>query len=72
MKQYTIEFKMHRADEVKKIVTLAKNKTDAYLQATFFDIPYHYGCVPYSSWVYAVTHNNGNHQVFNTFEGKPY
>lgn len=72
MKQYTVQYKLHRNDEIRQIVTSAKNKEDAYVQATFYDIPYQTGEQPYSSWVHAVTHNNGNYQIFNTFEGKPY
>ena len=71
MRQYTLAYKMHKHGEVKRIVSIANKKFDAYLQASFWDIPEKEGGHPYSAWVEAVTYNNGNYQVFNTFEGQP-
>ena len=72
MKPYTVEYKMHQAGEVKKIVVLANDKADAWRRANFEEIAKKESSHPYSSWVAAVTYNNGNYKTFNTFEGKPY
>lgn len=71
MKAYTVEYRLI-GSEVEKVVILAKDKYDAWVKATFEEIPAKTGEHPYSSWVSAVTHNNGRYQTFNTFEGKPY
>ena len=72
MKNYTIEYRLHIADDVHTYTTRAKNKEDAYVQATFYDIPYMTGEQPYSTWVAGVTYQNGNYKRFITHEGKPY
>ena len=69
---YTVAYKLYRTDQVHKHSLLAKNKEDAYVQATFYDIPYITGEQPYSTWVTSVTYPNGNERSFNTHEGKPY
>lgn len=71
-KTYTVEYKLYSADEVHTHTLLAKNKEDAYVQATFYDIPYITGEQPYSTWVAGVTFQNGNYRRFNTHEGNPY
>ena len=71
-KTYHIEYKMYASDEVHGIDVLAKNKEEAWGQATWGDIPYKHGTYPYSAWVHSVTYSNGNYKTFNTFEGKPY
>lgn len=72
MKAYTVNYKMHSADETRMIAVPANNKIDAYERACFEVIPQLESSVPYSVWVAAVTHNNGSYQRFNTFEGKPW
>lgn len=71
MKAYTVNYKMNVGAEVKQIIVLANNKWEAYDKAEYEAIPEKEGEVPYSAWVWAVTHNNGRYQTFNTFEGKP-
>lgn len=72
MRNYIVCYKLHSADEVKEHITRAKNKEDAYVQATFYDIPYITGEQPYSTWVDSVILKNGTKKRFNTFEGNPY
>lgn len=73
MKAYTVKYLLNGTfDEVKSISFLAKNKIDAYDKATFELIPEKEGRVPYSSWVYSVTYNNGNYHLFNTCDGLAY
>lgn len=69
---YTVEYKMHMADEIKRVAVIASNKQDAWDKATYEAIPENEGTVPYSSWVSSVTYKNGNFRTFNTFEGNPY
>lgn len=72
MKHYTVEYKLHSADKVRFICVPASNKADAYDKATYEAIPEKEGYTPYSSWVSAVTYNNGNYRTFNNFEGNAY
>lgn len=72
MKTYCINYKMYNTDEVKDIQVLAENKEDAYDKAFYELIPVTEGELPYSVWVHSVTYKNGDHKIFNTFEGKPY
>ena len=72
MKAYWIEYKMYGADAVKGIQVIANNKVDAWDKATYEAIPEREGEMPYSTWVYSVTYNNGNEKLFNTCEGLPY
>lgn len=69
---YTVEYKMLDADKVKQISVIASNKADAWDVATYELIPEKEGEMPYSSWVYSVTYQNGNYKRFNNFEGNPY
>lgn len=69
---YYVHYKLHSADEVNGIDLLASSKVEAYDKAVYELIPEKEGELPYSAWVHSVTYNNGNHKVFNTFEGKPY
>ena len=72
-KTYYVKYVMtFPAGEVKGISVAAKSKQDAYVQATFYDIPYKEHKHPYATWVHSVTYNNGNYKEFNTFIGKPY
>lgn len=67
MKAYTVKYRLDgKWSEPKSISFLAKNKFDAYDKATFELIPEKDGRMPYSSWVYSVTYNNGNEHVFKT------
>lgn len=66
MKQYTVMYKEYASQIEKPIVVIASNKADAYDKAVYDELN---GCV-YSAWVEGVTHNNGNYQRFNTYEGK--
>lgn len=70
--KYTVEYKLYMADDVHEYSLTAKNKEDAYVQATFYDIPFITGEQPYSTWVVGVTYKNGRYKRFNTHEGKPY
>lgn len=72
MKTYTVEYREYWSGEVKKISLPARNKEDAYIKATFGLIPEKEGSVPYSSWVYSVTYNNGNEKFFTNHEGNAY
>jgi hypothetical protein len=72
MRAYSVQYKMHSADETKMISVLADNAADAYDRAVFESIPKRESEHPYSAWVFSVTYNNGNYKLFNTFEGKPY
>lgn len=72
MKPYTVAYKMHQAAEAENYYILANNKEEAWEKATFEAIPEKEGAAPYSSWVAAVTYQNGTYKTFNTFEGKPY
>lgn len=72
MKAYYIRYKMHQFGAERSLDVLAKNKVDAYDKAVYEIIPQREGGCPYSAWVCSVTHQNGNCQRFNTFEGKPY
>lgn len=72
MKPYTVAYKMHQAAETENYYILANNKEEAWEKATFEAIPEKEGATPYSSWVAAVTYQNGTYKTFNTFEGKPY
>lgn len=69
---YSVEYKMHSADEIKRVSVIASNKQEAWDKATYEAIPEKEERVPYSSWVDSVTYKNGNVRTFNTFEGKPY
>ena len=70
---YTVEYKMHSADEVRMIDVVATNKGDAWDTAMWIDIPNrHNGEYAYSAWVASVTYQNGNSKRFNTFEGNPF
>lgn len=71
MKQYTVKYKLHQYGEVKTAVVTAMNKSNAYYKSKYEVIPEREGEQVYSLWVHAVTHQNGNYQTFNTFEGKP-
>ena len=65
-KAYTVQYKMFFADTPHNISVLASNKEEAYDNALDALFPE----VPYSAWVYSVTHGNGRYVRFNTFEGK--
>lgn len=69
---YCVHYKLHSADDVKRIDFLASSKVEAYDKAVYELIPEKEGEPPYSAWVHSVTYNNGNYKVFNTFEGNPY
>lgn len=71
-KMYTIQYKLHSADQVRQISLCAKNKPDAYDRAVYELIPEKEGTTPYSAWVHSVTYQNGNYRLFNNFEGNPY
>ena len=70
MKAYYVKYRIK--DEVRGIGFLAKDKYDAYDKATYELIPEKEGSIPYSSWVYSVTYNNGKVHYFNTSEGNAY
>jgi hypothetical protein len=72
MKVYTVKYRMAFADQERFVDVLAANKEQAYDKATYEVIPAKEGSVPYSSWVAAVTYNNGNYHTFNTCEGLAY
>jgi hypothetical protein len=72
MKVYTVKYRMAFADQERFVDVLAANKAQAYDKATYEVIPAKEGAVPYSSWVSAVTYNNGNYHTFNTCEGLAY
>ena len=72
MKAYTVKYRMYFAGEEKFVDVLANSKAQAYDTATYETIPEKEGAVPYSSWVSAVTYNNGNYHTFNTCEGLAY
>jgi len=72
MNAYTVEYKLHSADEIHSISFLAENKENAWDKATYEEIPKATGEYPYSAGVYSVTYQNGNYRRFNTHEGKPY
>ena len=73
MKQYTVEYRMRKNELPRTIVVEAGTKYDAWRKASYEDIPAKEGSAPYSAWVTAVTHNNGNYKSFyDTLEGKPY
>ena len=72
MRAYTVEYKLHRADQVHRISFLAENKEDAYDKAVYDKVPKLTGEYPYSAWVYSVTYQNGGYRRFNTHEGMPY
>ena len=72
MKPYYINYRMYNADKIKGIQVLADSKADAYSKAVYESIPEKEGELPYSAWVHSVTFKNGNHKIFNTFEGQPY
>lgn len=63
---------MYQSSEEKGIAVPARNKAEAYDKATYEEIPKVEGELPYSSWVYSVTYNNGNCHKFNTSEGDAY
>lgn len=64
---YSVEYKLHSADEVKRICVVAGSKQEAYDVAVYDEL----GGAVYSAWVASVTYGNGNWHEFNTFEGKP-
>ena len=72
MNAYTVEYKLHSADRVRRISFLAKNKAYSWDRAAYEEIPKATGEYPYSAWVHSVTYQNGNCRRFNTHEGKPY
>ena len=65
---YGVEYKMHRADDVRRMDVIAGSKAEAYDKAVY-DVLIE---LPYSAWVASVTYQNGNYKRFNTHEGKPY
>lgn len=69
---YSIEYRLYKNDEIKRIAICAGNKEEAYRKAVYKEIPIIEEQLPYSAWVASVTYNNGNYRTFNTFEGKPY
>ena len=70
---YCVKYKMNDCSEDPRTVYVcAKNKADAYDVATFEVIPEKEGCIPFSSWVYSVTYQNGHYRRFNTCEGLAY
>ena len=69
---YTVKYKMESVDDEKMLDVIAKSKAEAYDKATFESIPEKEGCIPFSSWVYSVTYQNGNYRRFNTCEGLAY
>ena len=72
MKTYHVRYKMYQSSVELGIDVAAQNKENAYDKAVYEIIPQKEGCLPYSAWVSSVTYSNGNHNKFNTFEGKPY
>ena len=72
MAAFTVEYKLYKADETRRIYLGAQSKADAYERAVFEEIPKKDGEMPYSAWVASVTYQNGNYKRFNTFEGKHY
>ena len=69
---YWVEFCEYKFAEPKGIDVLAANKYEAYMTATYEEIPKRFGVTPYSAWVRSVTYNNGKHRVFHHFEGNPF
>ena len=69
---YTVEYKLHSADEVKFVDVIASNKAEAYDEAYWIAIPNREHEYAYSAWVARVTFQNGNDRRFNTFEGNPF
>ena len=67
MKHYTVAYKEHSAGDIKQVVVLANSKEEAYEKATYELIK----PIPYSTWVEAVTYQNGKYRTFNTHEGRP-
>lgn len=67
---YCIEYKLHSADDIHKLIIIASSCEDAYEKA--IDELYDEKLYPYSIWVSSVTYNNGKYKQFNNFEGKPY
>lgn len=73
MKAYYVKYLVNGVyEEPKGIEVHAHNKAEAYDIATYELIPQKEGRVPYSSWVYSVTYNNGNYREFNTCDGLAY
>lgn len=68
MRVYRVEYKEHKASEVKTIVVYARNVREAYDKAYFDKL----GGTPYSAWVESVLYPNNKIRRFNNFEGKPY
>lgn len=72
-KAYYVKYVMtFPSGKVKGIQVIATSKQEAYLKATYEEIPYIEKSQPYATWVHSVTYNNGNYKEFNTFIGKPY
>ena len=59
---YTVSYRMNSESEVKIIGIVAHDKWDAYIKATYEEIPKIEGHLPYSSWVEGVTYQNGNYR----------
>lgn len=72
MKTYCIFYTTSQFGAAYMIDVIARNKIEAYCKAVYEAIPQKTSALPFSAWVHSVTHNNGSHHVFNTFEGKPY
>lgn len=69
---YHVCYKLYQADDVKHLRVMASSKEEAYVQATYHDIPEVEKQLPYSIWIDSVTFLNGRLRRFNTFEGNPY
>ena len=70
---YHICYKLYQFDKERHIQVKAQSKEDAYVQATYYDIPYvNDGRLPYSVWVHSVTFDNRKYREFNNHEGHPY
>lgn len=67
MKPYTVHYRMSMASDVeKKVIVMARTRYDAWLKASFEDIPKaEHGEHAYYVYVHAVTYNNGNYRIFS-------
>lgn len=73
MREYIVEYFLYKWSNAEEIKVTAKNKYDAYIKATYEEIPKLKGVHPYSSFVEGVIMKNGKEKQFNnTNEFNPY
>lgn len=73
MRKYNVCYKMYGCDETHDVTVSADNTQEAYVKATYGEIPATEGTLPYSSWVESVTYANGKHHSFpRNMEGHAY